>query len=305
MRWLWELERRGLCSVLPEEPLRRWNSWGVGGPAALVLRPHTQGVFRDLRVAAAAEGVPVQVLGEGTNVLVPDEGFPGWVVLLRDDPTPPALSGSRGDLVEVQASGGTPLRTLVGWSLRRGLSGLEFALGIPGTLGGAVAGNAGAQGQAIGDRLSFVETLEPDGTLRTRGRGELSFSYRSSPLEGGRSWVLRAGLSLFPGEEADLRRRVKRFAELRRSQPRGQGTAGCVFRNPPGFSAGRLLDQAGCKGLRRGGARVSEQHANFIENTQDATARDILDLARECRRRVEEQHGLVLEFEVQVLGASV
>lgn len=304
MRWLWELDRKGLCSVLSRESLKHWNTWGVGGVAPLVLRPRTFPVLRDICVAAKQEGVPLHLLGEGSNVLVPDEGLPGWVLLLRDDPTPPALLGTRGPLREFRVPGGVSLRRLVSWSLRRGLSGLEFALGIPGTLGGALAGNAGAQGDSIGDHVSFLEILEEGGVVRRRARSDLSFAYRTSPFQKEKTLILSAGLLLAPTEEAELRRRARAFGDLRRNQPRMCKTAGCVFRNPPGFSAGRLLDLAGCKGLVRGGARVSPRHANFIENVQDASASDILELALQCRERVANAHGVNLEFEVRLLGPT-
>jgi UDP-N-acetylmuramate dehydrogenase len=302
MRWLLDLDRRGLCSVRPKEPLKFWNTWCVGGCAEAVITPRSEFALGSIRKMASEDGVRAFVLGEGSNVLIPDEGLEGLVVLLRDDTSPPLVEFSSDSRVEVRVSAAFPLRKLLNWAVRRGLSGLEFAVGIPGTVGGAVAGNAGAKGRSIGDLVTFVRTIEEDGNVRVWMGNELSFSYRKSGLSSGRSWITSVGLNLYPSSDGDIRQRLKHFASFRKGQPKNAKTAGCVFKNPPGGSAGMMLDSAGCKGLRVGGAMVSLQHANFIENLGDATAGNIIQLVDICRDRVRDKFGVNLELEVRVLG---
>ncbi|MCX7828267.1 MAG: UDP-N-acetylmuramate dehydrogenase [Thermanaerothrix sp.] len=302
IRWLLDLDRKGLCAVRPKEPLRFWNTWGVGGCAEAVVSPRSESALGCLRKVAYDEGVRTFVLGEGSNVLIPDEGLVGWVVLLRDDTSPPLVLSSSDSEVEVQVSAALPLRRLLNWAVRRGLSGLEFSVGIPGTVGGAVAGNAGAKGRSIGDLVTFVRTVEEDGSVRVWGGDELSFSYRKCGLSSGRSWITSVGLKLHPSSDGDIRQRLRHFASFRKGQPKNARTAGCVFKNPPGGSAGMMLDAAGCKGLRVGGAMVSMQHANFIENLGDATAGHIMRLVDICRGKVMEKFEVSLELEVRFLG---
>lgn len=302
MRWLWDLDRSGICSVKFQEPLKFWNTWGVGGVADVVINPRSECGVKRVRRMAFCEGVRTMVLGEGSNVLIPDEGFSGWVILLRDDTSPPMILSSSEGEVEIQVSGSMPMRRLLNWAVRRGLTGLEFALGIPGTVGGAVAGNAGAQGKAIGDFVTFVKTVEEDGRVRIWTKGDLGFSYRSSKICPVKSWVTSVGLALYPANDGTIRQRLRHFASLRRGQPKNARTAGCVFKNPPGGSAGMMLDSAGCKGLRVGDAVVSPCHANFIENIGSAMADHISRLIDICRKRVWDKFEVKLELEVRVLG---
>lgn len=294
-----------LASRIPvrfQEPMRFWNTWGVGGIAKAVMPITSESALAEVRRASSDAGDRLFILGEGSNVLVLDGGIDGWVILLRDDPSPPEIVRSWGNSVEIRVSAGYPLRRLVNWSVRRRLSGLEFAVGIPGTVGGAVAGNAGAQGRSIGDLVSFVRTLEVDGTFSDWGKGDLTFAYRSSPFAGGTFWVTSVGLVLSLSSDGLVRQRLRHFASLRKGQPKNSRTAGCVFKNPPGGSAGLMLDSAGCKGLSVGGAMVSREHANFIENLGDATSDDILKLIDICRSRVRDQFGVNLELEIKVIG---
>jgi UDP-N-acetylmuramate dehydrogenase len=236
------------------------------------------------------------VLGGGSNVLAGDDGYRGVVVSLHDATRPLTVSET---VVEVGA--GRSLRALAGVSTSHNLSGPEFWVGIPGTIGGALAGNAGAHGAAICDFVTELEVADADGT-GWAPMTDIPHSYRQCDLPSG-SMVLAARFRFAPDDPEKIKaRRIECIAQRRDSQPTGERSAGCVFRNPPGSSAGALLDNAGLKGFRRGGAEVSEKHANFIVNRGGATAGDVVGLIDEMRRRVEDETGIRLETEIRFVG---
>ncbi len=299
------LRAGGRGVLLAGEPMREHTSLRAGGPADLLYRPADR---EDLLAAlglAAAAGVPVLVVGNGTNLLVRDGGVRGLVVHcgsldgIRDEGPEP---GGAGHVIAALA--GTRLSRVINFAVKAGLAGLEFAAGIPGTVGGAVAMNAGAHGRSLGERVAWVDLAAPDGAVARVGGGEISFAYRSTrfPRPG---VVVEAGLRLEPSTEAAVLAETKRcLEEHKRRLPFGWGSAGSVFKNPPGDAAGRLIDAAGCKGLRIGGAEVSAKHANVIVNVGQASAADIEGLIDAVAGRVRERFGVELEPEVRIVGEA-
>jgi len=278
------------------EPLASHTTWGIGGPADLWLRPQSISSVLDVVWACAQHGVEWMVLGGGSNVLVSDDGYRGVVVNLHEATRPLTVSESA-----VEVGAGRSLRALTGVSTSHNLSGPEFWVGIPGTIGGALAGNAGAHGAAICDFATDLEVAD------TGGAGwvpmtDIPHSYRRCELPAG-SMVLSARFRFAPDDPERIKaRRIECIAERSDSQPTGERSAGCVFRNPPGSSAGALIDAVGLKGRRRGGAEISRKHANFIVNRADATASDVIGLINKMRRRVENETGIRLETEIRYVG---
>lgn len=276
--------------------MSRHTSFRVGGPADLYVRPaDLPSLVAALDILAGA-GLPVLVVGLGTNLLVRDGGIRGAVVSTA------LLGGWHLEGDRLVARCGSALSGLARATARAGWSGLEFAAGIPGTLGGAVAMNAGAHGACLADVLERVTVLGDSGPL-TLGRDEAGFAYRDSRVRREKLVVTEAVLRLRPTSPAQAEERIRQVLRVRaESQPRGVPSAGSFFRNPPGMAAGALIEQAGCKGMRVGGAEVSPVHANFLVNRGGASARDLLTLAARVRERVAERFGIWLEPEVEVVG---
>jgi UDP-N-acetylmuramate dehydrogenase len=286
-------------SVERDYPLARLTTVRTGGPADFFARPASEQELVELLVWAREAGVEVGVVGSGSNLLVADEGFRGLAIKLA------------GELAEFQrhdrrlvAGGGARLPSAAAKAASWGLSGLEFGINIPGTVGGAVKMNANAYGGQLAQVLEWVDVCTADGAER-RPPDRLGFSYRSSNLSAGEV-VSRASFQLHDGDPEQIRATMGGMRGRRReAQPSGIKTFGSTFKNPEqaqGRTAGQLLEAAGCQGLEVGGARFAPKHANFVENTGDATTADVLQLMAEGRRRVQERFGLVLEPEVQVLG---
>ncbi len=284
-----------------EFPLARLTTIRTGGRAELFARAGTIAALERLLAWAAEEGLEVGVVGSGSNLLVADEGVRGLVLKLDQELSEITVIGTRMD-----CGGGARLPAVSARAARAGLSGIEFGVNIPGTVGGAVRMNANAYGGELARALEWVDVVSAGGTER-RTPDQLGFAYRRSSLAQGEV-VARASFALAPAaaEEvkvtlADMRRRRKE------AQPAGIKTFGSTFKNPTdpraeGRSAGQLLDAAGCRGLRIGGAGFSAKHANFVENHGAATTADVIAVMAEGRRRVKEQFGLELEPEVQALG---
>jgi UDP-N-acetylenolpyruvoylglucosamine reductase len=287
--------------VQPDYPLARLTTIRTGGPADFFARPDSPDRLSELLAWAAADAIEVGVVGSGSNLLVADAGFPGLVVKLDGSLAAIEQEGSR-----LLCGGGARLPQASARAARAGLSGLEFGVNIPGTVGGAVKMNANAYGGDLARVLEWVEVTSPGGTERRRPEA-LDFRYRRSNLGPGEI-VARASFALSPAEPASVKERLAEMRASRKAaQPSGIKTFGSTFRNPEdpraaGRTAGVLLDEAGCRGLTVGGARFSEKHANFVENLGDATTADVVALMAEGRRRVRERFGVELEAEVQVLG---
>lgn len=292
-----EVARELGALVRLDEPLGPRCTLKAGGRARFFAEPRTEAQAVQVLRALRARGVPLVALGGGSNLMFTSPQVDAAVISCR------GLRGAQVIGARVRAGAGEPLPGLLRLAERHELAGLELFAGIPGTIGGAVAGNAGgpAGAGAIGDRLVRVRLLGRDGTVRWVDREHLGLRYRAAELDGG--FVLAVELELGRGEREALR--ARRQEALRRKaavQPLDARSAGCFFKNPPGDSAGRLIDACGLKGLSRGGARVSPVHANFMVNDGDATVDDVLELACEVRRRVREARGVVLEPEVRLVS---
>jgi UDP-N-acetylenolpyruvoylglucosamine reductase len=296
-------------SALPEgvkagHPLARFTTVRTGGAADFFAHPRDlDGLVSVLRWADS-EGVAVGVIGSGSNLLVADAGFRGLALKLGG-----SLATIERDGDRILCGGGARLPSAAAKTAGWGLSGLEFGVNIPGTAGGAVRMNANAYGGQLAKVLERVDVATAAGVER-RGPGELDFTYRHSNLREGEI-VARASFALTPADPEEVKATLAGMRERRReAQPSGIKTFGSTFKNPEderaeGRSAGQLLEAAGCRGLRHGGARFSEKHANFVENDRDATTADVLELMAEGRRRVHERFGVELEPEVQVLGEVI
>jgi len=282
-------------------PLERLTTIRIGGPADHFARPTTEPELVEALAWAGAEGLEVGVVGSGSNLLVSDEGFRGLVLKLDGE-----LAAFEREGVRVRAGGGARLPSVSAKTAGWGLSGLEFGVNIPGTVGGAVRMNANAYGGALGEVLEWVTVCTGEGCER-RPPERLGFAYRSSNLGAGEV-VARASFALTEADPETVKQTLAGMrARRREAQPSGIKTFGSTFVNPEdpraeGRSAGQLLDAAGARGLARGGARLSEKHANFVENAGGATAADVLAVMSAGRHAVHDRFGVVLEPEVQVLG---
>lgn len=279
-----------------DEPLAKHTSLHIGGPAQYYVRVTSE---RDLveavRVAREHE-LPVFILGGGTNLLVADAGIRG--VVLHNDWSETSVDGTT-----VTASSGTPLAHVAAVAARNGIEGLEWMATVPGTVGGAVHGNAGAFGKETKDDLVDAELMDLNGRTWTASNAELAFAYRTSALQGTPIIVVRARFSGKAGARASAVRKIKEMANERiAKQPLAQPNTGSIFRNPPGDHAGRLIEAAGLKGATEGGAMVSTKHANFIVNIGDASAADVRSLMERCQREVREKFGVELRPEVEMVG---
>ena len=286
----------GCACVEHDYPLARHTWYRIGGPARYFARPPGLGELQEIVTRAADAGISLYVLGLGANLLVADDGVDGLVVRLDADAW--TKFERRGESVTVAA--GHDLYKLVLRLGREGLAGLECMAGIPGTVGGGVRMNAGGKFGDLGSRVRFVTAMEADGTFATLDHDELHFEYRQSNIAA--PIILSAELSLDEDDPAAVTARTNEIWQYKKaSQPLNGKSAGCAFKNPPGdLSAGSLIDRSGCKGLRVGGAGVSERHANFIVADPGCRAADVTALIAEVQRRVEIDHGVRLETEVQI-----
>ena len=288
-------------TVAADFPLARLSTIRTGGPADFFARAGGEAELLELLAWARLAGNPVSVVGSGSNLLIADEGVRGLVVKLVGDLARVEREGQR-----MVCGGGARLPSVAARAAREGLSGIEFAVNIPGTVGGAVRMNANAYGGELGRVLEWVTIVTAAGTER-RGPEELGFGYRHSNLRAGEI-VTRASFLLVPADPADVTETLAEMRALRHeAQPQAIKTFGSTFKNPEdprseGRSAGLLLAEAGCNGLTVGGARFAPKHANFIENMGEATTADVLAVMAEGRRRVLERFGVELEPEVQTLG---
>jgi UDP-N-acetylmuramate dehydrogenase len=290
-----------------DKSMSLYSTFKVGGPAEAILSVDNLGDLQRLMHWLHENDINWWIIGRGSNILVPDEGLAGVTIILEGDfnaierlAAPREEQGQDKSLL--RAGGGCPLRKLVNYCTTHCLSGLEFAVGIPGSIGGAVVMNAGAWGCEINDIINSVSLMDSCGNIFEKKRKDLGLTYRGWSM-GVDIVLLSATFSLTAGDKEAIKSACKRFQELRKkNQPLTESSAGSFFKNPPKHSAGRLIDAAGLKGFSIGGAKVSEKHANFIVNTGEATAADILNLMHEVQERVFQQFGIRLEPEVHILG---
>jgi UDP-N-acetylenolpyruvoylglucosamine reductase len=282
-------------------PLARLTTVRTGGEADWFARPADEATLVAALRWAEAEGLPIGMVGSGSNLLVADEGFRGLAIKLDGE-----LAAIARDGEAIVCGGGARLPSAAAKTAGWGLSGLEFGVNIPGTAGGAVRMNANAYGGQLAEVLDWVDVCTGVGSERRRPE-QLGFAYRRSNLRPGEV-VARARFRLRPGDPEEIKATLADMRSRRReAQPSGIKTFGSTFKNPDderagGRTAGQLLEAAGCRGLRHGGARFSEKHANFVENDRDARTADVLELMAEGRRRVHGRFGVELEPEVEVLG---
>ena len=283
------------------EPLSRYTSFGIGGPSDILVVASKVQEMEHLAAMAREQDVPFLVLGKGTNVLVADAGVRGLVI----------VNACRGFLWKEEgllvAHSGTLLTKLVRWTVRRGWAGLEWAAGIPGTLGGAVVGNAGAYGGDMAETVRWITMLDSDGSVKELDVEELEYDYRTSSLKWGNHErhpriVLDVALQLVPGDPNALQQRVSHVMRRRRMHTPDGPSAGSVFKRTVQYPAGFLIDQAGLKGLRVGDAEISTKHANFFMNAGRATAADMRELIERAQKEVRRAFSQELEPEIEFLG---
>lgn len=280
------------------EPMSRHTTMRVGGPADVFVEPGGPEEFVWLLAWCHAHGLPPLVIGQGSNLIVRDGGVRGVVLCLGE-----SLSRVEIDGDAITAEAGVALKDLAGAAARAGLTGLEFAVGIPGSLGGGLFMNAGAYGGEIGPLVRWCKVASADGQVRRLTGAELRFGYRHSLLQDQPLFALEAALALKRGDPEAIAATMRDLTEQREAkQPLDLPSAGSVFRRPEGHFVGRLVDDAGLRGFRIGGAQVSEKHAGFIVNTGGATAGDVLALIAHVQEEVRRRFGVSLETEVRIVG---
>ncbi len=293
-----------LADILPsaqihaDEPMAGHTTFRVGGPADVYAEAAGIDELRAVRDLCEKRSVPYMVIGNGSNLLVSDKGFRGVVIALINDFAAVECEGA-----VIRAGAAARLSSVARKALDASLTGLEFASGIPGSVGGAVRMNAGAYGSEIKDVLTEATVLTSDGSILILPAGRLELGYRTSSVEKNDYIVLEACFSLTPGDRDEIAGRMEELAKKRRDkQPLEYPSAGSTFKRPEGHFAGKLIEDAGLRGFGVGGAKVSDKHCGFVINYDNATADDIYRLCREVQRRVHEDSGVDLEMEVRLLG---
>ncbi len=285
-----------VSSLKIDEPLKNHTTFKIGGPARYFVEAANKKEIQNLWNFTHNEGLPLFVLGRGSNILVSDRGFDGVVV---------CLTGEFKDFIfqseKLVAGCGVSLAKIVNECVQRSLSGIEYLAGIPGTLGGAIVGNAGSSDVWIEDIINSVKAIDENGQIVEILKKDILFRYRGTDL--GKKVLLESALNLKKSTKNDIVKKIKENTDRRfESQPIESWNAGSIFKNPKGDYAGRLIEQAGLKGLKFGGAQVSEKHANFIINSGDAKSSDVLELIKVVRHNVKEKFGLDLELEIKLIG---
>jgi len=277
--------------------LKSWTSLRVGGPADAMVFPESTEEIREVVHFCQEVGIPFMILGLGSNTIFPDEGFRGMVISTRE-----RFQGFHFRDNEVKALCGVKLPVLAREAASRGLSGLEFGVGIPGTVGGAIWMNAGTRNRHVGGLINSVSVLRHDVTIRIYRQEELVFGYRNSPFMKTDEIILEADFFLQEVSPERAREGIhKELEQRRRTQPVQERSVGCIFKNPSGRSAGDLIDRAGCKGWEVGGAQVSRIHANFVVTREGTRASDVMELIHRVRFRVHSRFETTLDLEVVVL----
>ena len=300
----------GKDNVRVSEPMRNHTTFRIGGPADYFVTPqsaeHVQQIVKYLK----NRHIPYYIIGNGSNLLVSDNGYRGVIMqlysrysgyeFLHDDVKSAA---DKSGVVRIRVQSGMGMMRLAALAAEYSLEGMEFASGIPGSVGGGIMMNAGAYGGEMKDIVASASVMDKDGNIRELDREELEFGYRTSRVAREQLIVLEAVIALRAGNQAAVRERMQEIAQSRRDkQPLEYPSAGSTFKRPEGYFAGKLIADAGLKGLTAGGAKVSEKHAGFVVNTGKATARDVIELTDMTRDKVFEIYGVKLELEVKKLG---
>lgn len=284
--------------LLPAEPMTKHTSFHIGGPAELMAQPQSEAELQSLLLKAAEAAVPVTLVGNGSNLLVRDKGIRGLVIKLGSMLRDIKVSGN-----VLTFGSGVSLAQASKKAAELGLSGMEFAVGIPGSIGGAVYMNAGAYDGEMSKVVKSVRVMDAAGEVSELSAGELDFGYRHSALQGSSKIVTSVTVELAAGDKQAIAEKMADFSNRRiTKQPLELPSAGSMFKRPPGYFAGTLIDQTGLKGYTVGGAQVSTKHAGFVVNIGGATAADVLQLISDVQAKVFAAHGVHLEPEVLVLG---
>jgi UDP-N-acetylmuramate dehydrogenase len=293
-----------ISEIIPEErlrwqePLSEHTTFKVGGPADVLVFPQSIGEIQQLIKTCRSEDIPYVILGLGSNILFRDKGFRGVVIKLGHSLKSLYISGE-----EIMAEAGIRLSELSKKAAANSLSGLEFAEGIPGSVGGAVVMNAGAYNGEMSQVLTAVSALDKNGDLRTFKPEEMALGYRTSIFQNGDWVVVSALMKLSPAKRTEIEAKMKEFARLRREkQPLDLPSAGSTFKRPTGIYVGPLIEKMGLKGYRIGDAQVSTKHAGFIVNCGQACAQDIIDLIKHIQQRAYDEYNIILEPEVRIIG---
>jgi len=295
---------KDLCKVIPQdrvkidEPMKYHTSFRIGGPADIMVLPQNAEEIKKVVMLCKQKDVPIFIMGNGTNLLVRDKGIRGVVVKIAQNFNDIEVQGNL-----IKAKAGVLLSVVARTALENHLTGMEFASGIPGTLGGAIVMNAGAYDGEMANVVKEVVVMDLNGEVFSMNKEDLGFSYRWCKLQSGGKIVLEAKLELKAGKYEDIKKKMEEFSARRRmKQPLNMPSAGSAFKRPPGNYAGYLIEKAGLKGFKVGDAMVSDLHAGFIVNTGNATAEDVLKLIEIIQQRVKEEFGILLEPEIKVVG---
>ncbi len=291
-------------NIIIDQPLAEYNTFGTGGRARLFIDVKTPEDLAAVVKTANKAGISYFMLGGGSNVLVSDSGYEGLVI--RN-----CINGLKAEGTSITSGAGEELQSMVDFAAGSSLSGLEFATGIYGTVGGAVFGNAGAYGSDIGAVVESAQLVDRQGNIRTEPAEHFEFGYRYSKLKQTREFIVEVKIALKRGRREQIQAKIDEISKLRQQKlPENAKTAGCFFKNIPDpkeefgkMAAGKLLDEVGAKDMHHGGARVYEQHANIIINDGTADTNDITELARQLKRKVMERFGIELEEEITYLGS--
>lgn len=289
------------CPILFDKPMRNYTTFGIGGPAEVLIIPDSEDDLRHTLKFASQNLIPITIIGNGSNLLVSDYGIEGIVIKIAGCFNEVALSGGR-----VTAGAGCPLSKLSELVASQGLTGLEFSIGIPGTVGGAVVTNAGAHGASLGDVITKINVIDFNCEFFELDKSDLGFSYRKSSLQNKDIIILNVEMELEKGDVNEIKRKMLKYLQQReKKQPFGLRSAGSIFKNPKNNYAGRLIEACGCKGMSIGDAQVSESHANFIVNKGDAAAQDVIRLMNKVQEMVFAKYDVKLEPEINIIGKGI
>jgi UDP-N-acetylmuramate dehydrogenase len=291
--------------VMYDEPMSAHTSLKIGGPVDIMAIPEDPLSLKNLLITANSADTPVIVIGSGTNLLVSDSGIRGVAISLASFDRIELTRGSDEDHVQLFVNAGVPLSRVINFAKDNGYSGLEALVGIPGSFGGAVCMNAGSFGAEVKDVIHSIAVMNSKGDINILEKDEIEFSYRSSNLPED-SIILSANVLLKKDNTDDISERIRDFLKRKKgTQPLGERSAGCVFKNPEGDAAGRLIDAARCKGMRMGDVEVSTVHANYFINRGRATCREFIELMENVITRVKEQSGIILDAEIKIVGENI
>jgi len=289
------IKKLGKDGAKINEPMAKHTTFKIGGPADLFYEARTE---EEIIRAIREVGVPYFILGRGSNILVGDKGFRGMVIKMKNEKL--KIKNDK-EKIKILADAGVLLANLVNFAAMNSVGGLEFLAGIPGTVGGAVRGNAGAWQQNIGDKVARVKILTLEGQIKWINQKDCQFSYRKSRFKRNDEVILGIEFKLEKKDKKEIERKINEILEKRKNQPK-EPSAGCVFVNPKPLHAGVLIEQCGLKGKQIGGAKVSEKHANFIVNLGGAKAKDVVALISLIKAKVKERFGIELKEEIMKVG---